>query len=107
MYCVHTFFIHIFSFALYCVHIEIILFIGSQPPPPDAINTSAEFSHTHYARDDDLISLQIEPHRLVFLVTIVSYFAMLLIIFPSMYRISSNKSPGVYFVQLTFSKASI
>ncbi len=45
---------------------EIILFIGSQPPPPDAINSAAEFSHTHYTRDDDLISLQIEPHRLVF-----------------------------------------
>ena len=34
-----------------------------QPPPPDPIDTATEFSHSHYSRDDDLISLQIEPHR--------------------------------------------
>ncbi len=37
--------------------------IGAQPPPPDAVNAAAEFSHSHYSRDDDLISLQIEAHR--------------------------------------------
>ena len=29
------------------------------------VDSVAEFSHTHYSRDDDLISLQVEPHRSV------------------------------------------
>lgn len=38
---------------------------NSQPPPPDPMDSATEFSHTHYSRDDDLISLQIEPHSSV------------------------------------------
>ncbi|XP_019851698.1 PREDICTED: polycomb group RING finger protein 1-like [Amphimedon queenslandica] len=33
-----------------------------QPPPPDHIGAATEFSLSHYSRDDDLISLQIESH---------------------------------------------
>lgn len=39
--------------------------LGAQPPLPDhaVIKPTAEFSHVHCIRDDDLISLKIEPHR--------------------------------------------
>ena len=41
------------------------LLLDSQACPLDPIDLSTEFSHSHYCRDDDLISLQIEPHRCV------------------------------------------
>ena len=33
-----------------------------RPPPMDPVDTSTEFSQNHFSRDEDLISLQIEPH---------------------------------------------
>ena len=38
-------------------------YTDSQPPPPDPMDGAAEFSHTHFSRDDDLISLKVESHR--------------------------------------------
>lgn len=35
----------------------------ARPPPMDPSDSAVEFSQTHFSRDDDLISLQIEPHR--------------------------------------------
>ena len=35
----------------------------------DSSDSAVEFSQTHFSRDDDLISLQIEPHRYI----IISY----------------------------------
>ena len=33
-----------------------------RPPPMDPVDSSTEFSQNHFSRDDDLISLQVEPH---------------------------------------------
>ena len=33
----------------------------------DPSDSAVEFSQTHFSRDDDLISLQIEPHRYVYM----------------------------------------
>lgn len=38
---------------------------NSRPPPMDPVDSGAEFSHTHFSRDDDLLSLQIDPHSSV------------------------------------------
>jgi hypothetical protein len=35
---------------------------NAQPPPPDQFDFATEFSHIHYSRDDDLISLKLEAH---------------------------------------------
>ena len=35
----------------------------ARPPPIDPLDSATEFSHTHFSRDDDLISLKIEPDR--------------------------------------------
>ena len=37
--------------------------LDARPPPMDPSDSAVEFSQTHFSRDDDLISLQIEPHR--------------------------------------------
>ena len=37
--------------------------LDARPPPMDTVESGTEFSHTHFSRDDDLISLQIEPDR--------------------------------------------
>ena len=34
----------------------------ARPPPMDPVDTATEFSQAHFSRDDDLLSLQIEPH---------------------------------------------
>ena len=36
---------------------------GARPPPIDPLDSATEFSHTHFSRDDDLISLKFEPDR--------------------------------------------
>lgn len=33
-----------------------------RPPPMDPVDSSTEFSQNHFSRDEDLISLQVEPH---------------------------------------------
>ena len=38
----------------------------ARPPPMDPSDSAVEFSQTHFSRDDDLISLQIEPHRYMY-----------------------------------------
>ena len=55
-------------FSSIYVHKHNLIFVplcltDSQPPPLDPVDSAAEFSHTHFSRDDDLISLQVEPHR--------------------------------------------
>ena len=45
------------------VYILMVEPTDSQPPPPDPMDSAAEFSHTHFSRDDDLISLKVESHR--------------------------------------------
>ena len=39
--------------------------LDARPPPMDPSDSAVEFSQTHFSRDDDLISLQIEPHRYI------------------------------------------
>ncbi|XP_064390903.1 polycomb group RING finger protein 1-like [Halichondria panicea] len=34
---------------------------SARPPPIDPLDSATEFSHTHFSRDDDLISLKFEP----------------------------------------------
>ncbi|KAL5481327.1 hypothetical protein EMCRGX_G021464 [Ephydatia muelleri] len=38
---------------------------NTRPPPMDPVDKGVEFSQTHFSRDDDLVSLQVEPHRSV------------------------------------------
>ena len=53
------------SEVVYFYHNVFCSILDAQPPPLDPVDSVAEFSHTHYSRDDDLISLQVEPHRSV------------------------------------------
>ena len=51
--------------------------IDTKPPPMDPTETVTEFSHTHFSRDSDLISLEIQPHRCGCWWTAVCFFRIL------------------------------